>query len=64
MANLRGIINKVAGGAASGRRTGGTPGPGRVGGPGAGAGAGGRRSSDEAIGRGVRGLLSRFGGRR
>ncbi|WP_445257725.1 hypothetical protein [Nocardioides aurantiacus] len=63
MANLRGIINRVAGGAASGRRTGGTPGPGRVGGPGVGA-SGGRRSSDEAIGRGVRGLLSRFGGRR
>lgn len=61
MANLRGIINRFAGGAASGRRTGGTPGPGRVGGP---AGGGGRRSQDEAIGRGVRGLLSKLGGRR
>lgn len=63
MANLRGIINRVAGGAASGRRTGGTPGPGRVGGPGGGA-AGGRRTQDEAIGRGVRGLLGKLGGRR
>ncbi|SDS48632.1 hypothetical protein SAMN04488570_1984 [Nocardioides scoriae] len=61
MANLRGIINRVVGGgAAGGRRTGGTPGPGRVGGPGAGHGAGGRSSTDEAIGRGVRGLLGKL----
>ena len=65
MANLRGIIGRVAGGAAGGRRAGGVGGrpTGGVGGVGGGA-AGGRRSSDEAIGRGVRGLLSRFGGRR
>ena len=58
MANLRGIINSVVGG--RGRRTGGTPGPGRVGGPGAGHGTGGRSSTDEAIGRGVRGLLGKL----
>lgn len=69
MANLRGIIGRVAGGAAGGRRAGGVGGRptgggvGGVGGVGGGT-AGGRRSSDEAIGRGVRGLLSRFGGRR
>ena len=62
MANLRGIINSVIGGGRG--RTGGTPGAGRVSGPGAGHGAGhgagGRSSTDEAIGRGVRGLLGKL----
>ncbi|GAB3996054.1 hypothetical protein [Nocardioides marmoraquaticus] len=54
---LRGIVNRLIGGA-GGRRSAHTGG---AGGPRVGAGApGGRRSQDEAIGRGVRSLLSRL----
>ncbi len=65
---LRGIVNRVmgagrtAGGAGTRRRTGGGLGAGTgmgAGTTGTGA-AGGRRAQDEAIGRGVRGVLSRF----
>lgn len=53
---LRSIVNRLVGGA--GRRRAHTGG---AGGPGVGGGApGGRRSQDEAIGRGVRSLLSRL----
>lgn len=53
---LRGIISRLTGG--GGRRAAHTGG---AGGPGVGGGApGGRRSQDEAIGRGVRSLLSRL----
>ncbi len=54
---LRGILNRLAGGA-GGRRsahTGGAGGPGVAGGT-----PGGRRSQDEAIGRGVRSLLGKL----
>ena len=63
---LRGIMNRVmgagraAGGARARRPAGGGMGTGMgtgVGGTGA---AGGRRTHDEAIGRGVRSMLSRF----
>lgn len=62
MANLKGIINRVVGGGAAGRGRGTTGGTGGLGGTrGTTGGAGGGRSSqDEAIGRGVRTLLSRF----
>ena len=68
MANLKGIISSVVGGAANSRRRGTAGGTGATGatggglaGGGAGRGAGGgRRSQDEAIGRGVRSVLSRF----
>ena len=56
MANLKGIISSVVGGASSRRRGAGT----RTGTAGTTGAAGGRRSQDEAIGRGVRSLLSRF----
>ncbi len=59
MAGLRGIMNRFLGGrGATTRGTGvGTTTGGTTGTTGA---AGGRRTQDEAIGRGVRGLLSRF----
>ena len=63
MANLKGIINRVVGGGAAGRGRGTTGGTGGgLGGAtgGAGRARGGRSSQDEAIGRGVRTLLSRF----
>jgi hypothetical protein len=60
MANLRGIVNKLASGkgaaAGTGRRRTTARGVGA-----GGTGTTGRRSTqDEAIGRGVRGLISRF----
>ena len=64
MANLMGMVNRfmggrrAAGGGMGARRTAGG-GMGATGGMGTGAG-GGRRAQDEAIGRGVRGVLSRF----
>ena len=64
MANLRSIINRVSG-ARGARTTGGRAGgvrqTGGVGGTAGGVGgASGTRRQDEAIGRGVRGLLSRL----
>ncbi len=59
MANLKGIISSVVGGASSRRRGAGTR-TGTAGTTGTAGAAGGRRSQDEAIGRGVRSLLSRF----
>ena len=63
MANLKGIINRVVGGGAAGRGRGTTGGAtGGLGGTRGttGGAASGRNSQDEAIGRGVRTLLSRF----
>ena len=64
---LRGIVNRVmgagrtAGGAGARRPAGGGLGTGTGMGAGTrGGAAGGRRAQDEAIGRGVRGVLSRF----
>ena len=62
---LRGILNQVMGGrrgAAGGRRPAGGMGTGGVGGgvSRGGMGGGGRRTQDEAVGRGVRSLLGRF----
>jgi hypothetical protein len=62
MANIRGIISRFTGGRGATRgRTKRGPAKGGLGTGSAGAGAGGRRrAEDEAVGRGVRGLLSRF----